>query len=1192
MRGSALPPRAASVLHRPLLFASLPRACRVPTLLRGYTAECARAIASSSALTCSVPVPSSSRPNSDLATGARFDRSIDEELEVRRRFISALESAETTGGQIALLLETIPRWILKKTSHSQWDMIAQRLHPFWKYHVPPNAASAETARFLMTGILQTVIVNKKIEIRDCYPLISAWIHAIVYSGTITDVKHVHRVLSTIVQFGADDVQIRNAYLTMALHLSKRNPFLAWDTVKYGSQLVSDFQRKTLLNIQTKPFNDPVIRAKERKTLNVLTRTRILIGLSWIPVRAVFQCPKAFAVVKEIIELDEKEGNPIGDLAFNVMAKNSLRAAVKVSGNENSNSNEGEVIYSTTGIREFLQFACNDRNWTITSAGYGALIHNACRCQDQELATELFEKSLKSNIYFDSRDSQLIVLECGRFGFYNLAKHVYERFVARPAIELESTDAEKRDLSERFFSSQAASFFPIPDEFTQMLANVPDDDLLNWSVSSQQMAIGHLLRKFREADALRFFGLMKKSKESLACLDFIRNATTSDDGSPKLGKSIKETFGHLEYTFNRILYSLARLSKFEACMSIYKDSADWHFRITQETCTVLITAFAYRHPIEGNRFLEDLEAPSLLKPAGELADVYTYTALISTHIHAGRLDHAIELLQRMKAKGVSPNTATLNIILQGLCLANRLDDAVRFLGRMERANCPPDVTSFNTVINAMLKRSQWSKARALATKMEKLGIEWELPTFNIWINAHIRREGGDPSEAVRLYNEMQRAPYFYKPSSSTYDTQLYNYVLSRKWNEAEKLLRRMYGAGQTDKESARSKSETLNKRTHDPFKLSKVESFSMAKSYRILITGLTHSQKLDRAMRLYRELLLEMRKFPSQHSFSSIRGALIRCAAYHGNIEVCHEVYNDHVMLEGASAVTDAINSGMIKVYSNLKDIGSAIAWADKIIPGSGTGVATLSGARGWDKRVKSVTTGNIAFGRGCTYALMLAHAAVGNMNTVVAVHEQIKRLEAWGIVNVREERPAGPFHSINEANVLIECYGLLRRGELALNVWDAIWKNDSQNASSFPVPRGPASLSSLGLTEIFGVDRVTVSNILDALSFSNMSGRIDGLWNLLRSCFPLDLNNYISYAEALARRDDVDKCVEFVEQEIIRGLHGQIITPKVYWSVILANTSCQERIWGLMNRYHPHFEDEIREEVRKKEKLPKINQQF
>ncbi|KAJ3018999.1 UNVERIFIED_CONTAM: hypothetical protein HDU68_010894 [Siphonaria sp. JEL0065] len=318
--------------------------------------------------------------------------------------------------------------------------------------------------------------------------------------------------------------------------------------------------------------------------------------------------------------------------------------------------------------------------------------------------------------------------------------------------------------------------------------------------------------------------------------------------------------------------------------------------------------------------------------------------------------------------------------------------------MDRAKCPPDTTSFNTIMNAYLKLSRWTDAERVPQLMESRGVEWVVKTFNIWINAHMRKEGGSVEEAERLFRAMQGAPYYFRPSSSTYDARLYFHMFRKDWRAAEELIRKVHplkavgGSG------------------------GNCDTVALLKSYRILINGFCESGKLDKANEYYRELMdkqqdLGVGSSPQENAnLSSIRVSLMKVAAKQKNLKYCKSIYSECVQGTGG-IVSDSLNAAMINAYSACGDIGGAIEWTDSVIPGAGQGTATLAKIRGWGGGgvVRDSVSGNltlnndysgaIPFGRGSSYALMRAYAKAGEFDRMQAVYLQMLRLESWGFSN-------------------------------------------------------------------------------------------------------------------------------------------------------------------------------------------------
>ncbi|KAJ3094177.1 hypothetical protein HK100_006249, partial [Physocladia obscura] len=1169
-----------------------------------------------------------------------------------------LMSPATTSSEMALGLQMAPPHALARLSAAQWRVAAWRMHPHWKtagwrdaaapggddgddaalaaetLHAAkpatPDRARAALARLTLSRHLATA-PPANVPPTRCSALIFAALDAAVAARSLAGADHVRLLLAQLKDQARHDHSLfKDFYMTLAALLAERlDRQLAWQAVKIGWNFYLD-----MINTSHRP-RPTRIYPLERIVVN-----KLLVAFQSTPIHEV---KKSRQALKELIVLLRSADSFHDDYPFLILAKLSSNL---INDNENvlaQSSNRAEslrqlnietgALFNSNGVIDFLEFA-REHSWPIHPRAYSVLILNSIKGGNEPLADKLFIQAIDANFVLDAYLCKKILKSSAKQGMNGFADRVRKYFLSQDGVSDGSggdnvmgwQHKQKRkqsfgDNDELKIREEIIQSWTICGNTTQIVAakayfeQFSDQDMKQWSIQTLLNVTGFHLRADQHDKALKSFQFMKETAVGTAALDYHSQKIESPEFSVE---KLLTTYNKLETVYNQIITSLAKSYFLEKTMDFYTENqTKSKFGLNQKTCTVLIDTFGYQHPLKATQFLDDFESTPLTGVGADQTnlqkgDVLTYTALITGHIRASRLEHAIELLNRMKSKGIKPETGTFNSIIQGLGKAGRLEAAQEFITVMERENCLPDAYTFNSLMHLLLKRSRWTEARDILKRMEARKIPWTVTTFNIWINAHIRREGGNVKEAGRLFDVMQKAPYFFRPSADTYDAQLYYHVMQKDWDEAEKLLQEVYGlraGGETGNSSLSNSSTDNNNVRYNEYKeveknyssnenpkkiLGEIAPHSMVKSFRILISALAEDDNLPRALGIYRALQSHPQFVYSRdqyRNFASIRTTLIRCAAKSGNdpnLKLCHELYAEQVEREGIDSVTDAMNAAILVAHYETGDYKGAISWANQIIPGAGDGKIKIGAVKAATKNnsasaatvknnsdgVDNVdeatadsanilkealypTIGTVKFGRACTYALISVHSAMGSESKMEAIHAQMKRLEAVGYSNASEITTGDTGLSINEANVLIQGYGRLKNAEKALDIWKSMFrrppasKNSSESAAGpFGVSRGGSSISSLGLVERFGVDRISVSVIIDSLSYSNMTQEIDRLWlDLKKAGFPVDLNNYISYSESLARRWDGKACLKFIEDEIIGGEHGLKITGKVFWSV-------------------------------------------
>ncbi|KAJ9517493.1 hypothetical protein QJQ45_025022, partial [Haematococcus lacustris] len=100
----------------------------------------------------------------------------------------------------------------------------------------------------------------------------------------------------------------------------------------------------------------------------------------------------------------------------------------------------------------------------------------------------------------------------------------------------------------------------------------------------------------------------------------------------------------------------------------------------------------------------------------LADVYSYTAMISSCSSARELDLALELSREMAARGIPRNVHTFSALMNVAIKANQHQLALEVYSEMQQAGCAPNLVTYNTLMDVYGKLGQWTEAMRVLAKM--------------------------------------------------------------------------------------------------------------------------------------------------------------------------------------------------------------------------------------------------------------------------------------------------------------------------------------------------------------------------------------------------------------------------------------------------------------------------------------------
>ncbi|KAG5647624.1 hypothetical protein DXG03_008977 [Asterophora parasitica] len=192
--------------------------------------------------------------------------------------------------------------------------------------------------------------------------------------------------------------------------------------------------------------------------------------------------------------------------------------------------------------------------------------------------------------------------------------------------------------------------------------------------------------------------------------------------------------------------------------------------------------------------------SALKLVG---DVYTYSAIMSALLKAGREDAPELMIDIMRKQGVEPNVATYSAIIDHQMREQNeknLEATMRMLQKMEQdPNVQPNEVTYTSILTG-LYRGQWlepEKAEDLkkenVQRMQRRGVEFNITTYHTLIKAcleYSRPEG--LTNALAYYREMRRAKIPF--NHTTWYILLLGLLRRGEWAVADELIDDMFISG--------------------------------------------------------------------------------------------------------------------------------------------------------------------------------------------------------------------------------------------------------------------------------------------------------------------------------------------------------------------------------------------------------------
>lgn len=110
---------------------------------------------------------------------------------------------------------------------------------------------------------------------------------------------------------------------------------------------------------------------------------------------------------------------------------------------------------------------------------------------------------------------------------------------------------------------------------------------------------------------------------------------------------------------------------------------------------------------------------------------------------------------MMRKGYTPNVITYNLVIRGLSHTGKMNRAMEFLERMKLDGCEPNVQTYNVLIRYWFEEGEIEKGLELFETMgKKAGCLPNLDTYNVVISAmFVRKQSEDMLVAGKMIMEM-------------------------------------------------------------------------------------------------------------------------------------------------------------------------------------------------------------------------------------------------------------------------------------------------------------------------------------------------------------------------------------------------------------------------------------------------------
>lgn len=154
---------------------------------------------------------------------------------------------------------------------------------------------------------------------------------------------------------------------------------------------------------------------------------------------------------------------------------------------------------------------------------------------------------------------------------------------------------------------------------------------------------------------------------------------------------------------------------------------------------------------------------------------------------------------MVRKGYTPNVVTYNLIIRGLSHAGKMQRAMDFLEKMKFVGCKPNVQTYNILIRYWFEEGEIEKGLELFETMGKSGTSLpNFDTYNVVISAmFVRKRSEDMLVAGKMVMEMVERGHL--PRRFMFNRVLNGLLLTGNQSFAKELLRMQDRFGRMQRE---------------------------------------------------------------------------------------------------------------------------------------------------------------------------------------------------------------------------------------------------------------------------------------------------------------------------------------------------------------------------------------------------------
>ncbi|KAB2090436.1 hypothetical protein ES319_A03G123200v1 [Gossypium barbadense] len=196
----------------------------------------------------------------------------------------------------------------------------------------------------------------------------------------------------------------------------------------------------------------------------------------------------------------------------------------------------------------------------------------------------------------------------------------------------------------------------------------------------------------------------------------------------------------------LVRTLSKLGHASEAHRLFCNMWNFHDKGDKDACVSMLESLC-----SAGRTTEAIDLVSKIKGKGINTDAFMYNMVFSALGRLKQISHLHDLYEKMKQQGPSPDIFTYNILICSFGRAGKVDEAIKIFEELEKSDCRPDTVSYNSLINCLGKNGNIDEAHMRFKEMQEKGINPDVVTYSTLIECFGKTDKVEM--ACALFDEM-------------------------------------------------------------------------------------------------------------------------------------------------------------------------------------------------------------------------------------------------------------------------------------------------------------------------------------------------------------------------------------------------------------------------------------------------------